>query len=188
MKVPSFQSILSLNSTVTSNQLFVHVDFFNYLLPYCFSDTYSRFQIASKFSSVSSTSNILRNGNIKSNVPASILPSFNLATANQQQITMRKIFDTIQPFKLHDADTGSSGVQSSYYFLYFIKISLSFIYWLCAVGILTERILNLARHSTKHRKDINTIRRYQVIKLLLPLICGNKVLFIIQVSPSYLSL
>jgi small subunit ribosomal protein S15 len=62
------------------------------------------------------------------------------ATANQKQITGAKIQNAINKFKKHQIDTGSSSVQ---------------------IAVMTEKIINLARHFATHKKDHHSKRGFQ---------------------------
>jgi small subunit ribosomal protein S15 len=65
-----------------------------------------------------------------------------LKTANQKQILNHKIHVNIRKFQKHSSDVGSSAVQ---------------------ISVLTEKIINLARHFTSHRKDYHSKRGFQLL-------------------------
>lgn len=73
-------------------------------------------------------------------IESSLQPTVSLGTANQKQITNEKIHRAINNFRKHEIDTGSSAVQ---------------------IAVLTEKILNLARHFAQHRKDHHSKRGFQ---------------------------
>ena len=67
-----------------------------------------------RFSTSTATSNIdkFRLENFNFPVPQDIAPTIALSTANQKEITQVKIREAIQKYKLHEADSGSTPVQS----------------------------------------------------------------------------
>lgn len=71
-----------------------------------------------------------------SNIPLS------LRTANQSEITKHKIELAVEKFKLHSSDTGSAPVQ---------------------IAVMTEKIHNMARHFTQHKKDKHSARGFQIL-------------------------
>jgi len=71
-----------------------------------------------------------------------VLPSISLATASQKEITSFKIGQAINRFKLHATDAGSAQVQ---------------------IAVMTEKILNMARHMTMHKKDKHSNRGFQML-------------------------
>ena len=73
-------------------------------------------------------------------VESTLQPTLSLRTANQKQLTNDKIKRAISDFRKHEIDTGSSAVQ---------------------IAVLTEKILNLARHFAQHRKDHHSKRGFQ---------------------------
>ena len=63
-------------------------------------------------------------------------------TASKSEKLRRNITDRIEDFRLHDTDTGSSGIQ---------------------IAVMTERIQSLARHFATHKKDKHSMRGFQQI-------------------------
>ena len=65
-----------------------------------------------------------------------------ITNASSKEILNQKIHTVINKFRIHATDKGSSGVQ---------------------IAILTEKILNVARHLTVHKKDKSTMRGYRAM-------------------------
>lgn len=63
-------------------------------------------------------------------------------TANQNQIIRYRIGSAVSSLQMHESDTGSASVQ---------------------VAVMTEKILNLARHHAMHQKDHQTKRGLQML-------------------------
>lgn len=88
-----------------------------------------------------------------------------LPTANQEKITQIKIKEAVRKFQSHSIDCGSAPVQSKR-----ILVGPTYqrfnSYWYLLVAILTEKIINLARHFASHKKDHHSKRGFEVIPLL----------------------
>lgn len=80
--------------------------------------------------------------NFTQNVDASVLPAFSLATASNMEVVQHKKSLAVAKFKAHSTDTGSAPVQ---------------------IAVMTEKILNLAKHAIAHKKDKHSIRGYQIL-------------------------
>lgn len=78
----------------------------------------------------------------KEAVPNVAMPAITLATANQKMITGYRIGEAMKKFQLHQSDSGSAPVQ---------------------IAVLTEKIKNLARHVTAHRKDNSNKRGFEMM-------------------------
>eukprot|EP01041_Mallomonas_annulata_P001888 gene1888-3660_t len=95
--------------------------------------------ISGHFSSISDGSRVR---GIAGQMPIGMEQIFSLATANQAEITRSKITDAITKFQSHEIDSGSPSVQ---------------------IAVLTEKILNLARHFASHRKDYHSKRGFEML-------------------------
>lgn len=80
--------------------------------------------------------------NFKSNVSETVRPTISLATANSKDILQYKKSIALENYKSHDTDTGSAPVQ---------------------IAVMTEKLMNLARHALQHKKDKSSIRGYQIL-------------------------
>jgi len=94
--------------------------------------------------SASSNAETVWLNNFRVPVSPNLLPSLSLATANQQQITKHKIGLALKKFQSHATDSGSASVQ---------------------IAVMTEKILNMARHAAMHKKDKHSNRGFQVNRL-----------------------
>mmetsp|Transcript_16144 Transcript_16144/g.16276 ORF Transcript_16144/g.16276 Transcript_16144/m.16276 type:complete len:150 (-) Transcript_16144:78-527(-) len=90
--------------------------------------------------STSTDANRLRNNLIE--IPKEVEPILSLATANQKEITNAKINASILKYQSHSIDSGSAPVQ---------------------IAVMTEKILNLARHFAVHRKDNHSRRGFEML-------------------------
>lgn len=88
-----------------------------------------------------------------------LLKALSLDTANSRTLLKARVQRTMDRFKLHNSDTGSSSVQSTIKFWMLRKILLLF--YIIVVAILTQKIANLARHFASHRKDHASGRGFQ---------------------------
>jgi small subunit ribosomal protein S15 len=61
-------------------------------------------------------------------------------TASEKDKLNMRITSTIDAFKMHETDRGSSGVQ---------------------IAVMTEKIKNLVRHFAQHKKDKHSMRGFQ---------------------------
>lgn len=80
--------------------------------------------------------------NFKQDVDVDILPAFSIATASNMEVVQHKKSLAVAKFKAHHTDTGSAPVQ---------------------IAVMTEKILNLAKHAIAHKKDKHSIRGYQIL-------------------------
>ena len=98
--------------------------------------------VASKNAGTSSTTIRIKNFPTDLPVqPAARVP-LSLATANQKEITGHKVALSIKRFQAHATDVGSPSVQ---------------------IAVATEKIINLARHLTMHKKDKHSNRGFQML-------------------------
>eukprot|EP01038_Epipyxis_sp_PR26KG_P015972 gene15972-21676_t len=66
--------------------------------------------------------------------------TISIDTANRKELLTVKINESIKKFQIHDIDTGSTSVQ---------------------IAILTDKIINFAKHIAVHRKDHASNRGFQ---------------------------
>jgi small subunit ribosomal protein S15 len=78
----------------------------------------------------------------KAKVESNVMPAMSLATANNKEIVDYKKSLAVSKFRKHETDTGSAAVQ---------------------IAVMTEDVLNLARHALVHKKDKHTQRGYQIL-------------------------
>jgi small subunit ribosomal protein S15 len=80
----------------------------------------------------------------KFQVPVSdtVAPVISLATANSKDLLRYNKSIAVQKYKYHETDTGSAPVQ---------------------IAVMTEKLMNLARHALQHKKDKSSMRGYQIL-------------------------
>ena len=93
-----------------------------------------------------------------------------LSTANSKDVLKYKIHNHINDLKIHPTDTGTTAIQSTfcscfvfhthtyYTTCYHRHLSLMTNF---TVAALTEKINNLVRHATQHKKDKHSYRGFQ---------------------------
>ena len=81
-------------------------------------------------------------GDYRVPLPSDIAKPVSLSTASQQEITKYKVQQAILNIQMHGGDTGSAPVQ---------------------IAVMTEKIVNLARHFTVHKKDKHSQRGFQML-------------------------
>lgn len=99
------------------------------------------------FNSFSSVAEVLAPNEVRIPIDADrvspqIINVISKDTANQKQITQMRISHQIKKLQVHKGDTGSSSVQ---------------------IGVMTEKILNAARHFAQHNKDKGSLRGFQIL-------------------------
>jgi len=98
--------------------------------------------IANKHVGANSTSIRIKNFPADLPVQPAVRAPLSLATANQKEITGHKVALSIKRFQAHATDVGSPSVQ---------------------IAVATEKIINLARHLTMHKKDKHSNRGFQML-------------------------
>jgi small subunit ribosomal protein S15 len=83
---------------------------------------------------------IIHNFNAK--LDKKVLPTISLATASNMEVVNYKKSLAVEKYQLHSTDTGSAPVQ---------------------IAVMTEKIMNLAKHALQHKKDKHSIRGYQIL-------------------------
>jgi small subunit ribosomal protein S15 len=94
-----------------------------------------------KLSKYNENDSVNNNKEDEKSIELSSIP-LSLRTANQSELTKHKIGLAIEKFKSHTSDTGSAAVQ---------------------IAVMTEKIHNLARHYTQHKKDKHSARGFQIL-------------------------
>ena len=122
------------------------------------------------YSSGDSQNPVLRNIEIVTppTISKEVLATLSLNTANQKQIVQHKISHAVTKYRVHPADTGSPEVQSMYYTI-FEYIFKKLLFKPCSfflVAVMTEKIRNMARHFTVHKRDKHSLRSFEVRELL----------------------
>jgi small subunit ribosomal protein S15 len=86
--------------------------------------------------------NVAKFRDFRASLPNDIAKPVSLSTASQQEITKYKVQQAIVNIQKHGGDTGSAPVQ---------------------IAVMTEKIVNLARHFTVHKKDKHSQRGFQML-------------------------
>lgn len=86
--------------------------------------------------------NVAKICDFRASLPSDIAKPVSLSTASQQEITKYKIQQAIRNIQAHGGDTGSAPVQ---------------------IAVMTEKIVNLARHFTVHKKDKHSQRGFLML-------------------------
>ena len=143
---PNFKKIALNNvSNMISNKTFNNHQKKLYSTSTYLKDVNNNSSTASSSSSPKYVINILEDESIEPNDindNDDVKSVLSIASASSKEVLNQKIHTAINKFKIHATDKGSSGVQ---------------------IAILTEKILNLARHLTIHKKDNSTMRGYRAM-------------------------
>ena len=80
--------------------------------------------------------------NFRTTLPADVAKPVSLSTASQREITKFKVNEAILNIQQHGGDTGSAPVQ---------------------IAVMTEKVVNLARHFAMHKKDKHSQRGFEML-------------------------
>ena len=78
----------------------------------------------------------------KQPLDASAYPALSLATSSNMELLNHRRAMAVEKYQAHPTDTGSAPVQ---------------------IAVMTEKILNLAKHGIRHGKDKHSMRGYQIL-------------------------